>query len=414
MRSLLLAVLGSLLVAAPAAASGVVTHAFMDEAAVGFVSDPRLAALLQANGDALLSGGAFPDGGYASSSFPGGNYGEESHWQRFVDAYADELRARPDCAPLDDPAGPCAKVVAHLLGAAGHGMGDELWDWLFEPAMADHGEDPTHPVFRQDAPGFAELGGTSPVSLINTPEYAMDVITLVDGGRLAKLGPVPPPTDHLLPAYRAIGRDDITAQGLEAGNGLIVAAQAGERSGLAEEYARVKLTMPWSAAHVLTAPGGVYFNARAIAAYYDAIWQRLLTGRPAPLEVAAVAPLHGQTGVTTDFQPAQVQPGPRGGGASKRILASFSAAIDPQTVTPETFRLTDEAGDPVAPMEGFPRMGPYGPDAGEHTMLFYPAQDLAPCERYTAEVTAGVRDWYGQALRRPLRWSFETACQEGR
>jgi hypothetical protein len=410
MHRALLTAFATLGLAGPAQAAGVTTHAFMDESAISMVSDPRLAALLEANTDALLSGGSYPDGGYASGSFPGGAYGEDSHWQRFIDAYVQEIRSRADCPDLTDPAGPCAKVVAHMLGAAGHGMGDELWDWLFEPAMADHDESPTHPVFRTDAPGFAELASTTPFDLINTSEYVMDIIALVEGGRLAKAGTFVPPTDDLLAAYSAIRRDDITREGIFAGHSLITAAQLGERSGLGEEYARVKLTMPWSSSHMLTAPGGVYYNARAIAAYYDAIWHTLLTGEHGPLRVGNVAPLNGSTGLTTDFQPAQIAPGPRGGGSTKRILATFSAAIDPQTVNPDTFLLYDEAGDPVAPMGGFPRMGPYGPDAGEHTMLFYPAEDLAPCATYTAEVTAGVRDWFGKRLTHPLQWSFETAC----
>ena len=410
MRRLLLT--AALLVActAPAQGAGVTTHAYMAQAATAYVQDDRLAALLEANADAVLSGAAYPDGGYASSSFPGGDYGEASHWQRFVDAYVRRLRAREDCGDLAAPDGPCAKVVAHLLGVAAHGMGDELWDWLFEPAMADHGESPEHPVFRAGVPGFGEAVGATPLSLINTSEYVMDVIALVDGGRLASLGTFPPPSADLLAAYADIQRADITREGIFAGHGLITAAQLGERSGLAEEYARVKLTMPWSSAHMFTAPGGVLFSARAIASYYESLWHTLLTGEHGPLEVANVTPAHGETGVETAFLPVQAAPGPREGGARKRILATFSAALDPATVTPETVRLYDEDGDPVAPLEGFPRMGPYGPGDGEHTLLFYPAQDLRPCERYTAEVTAGLRDWFGQKLSRPARWSFETRC----
>jgi hypothetical protein len=61
-------------------------------------------------------------------------------------------------------------------------------------------------------------------------------------------------------------------------------------------------------------------------------------------------------------------------------------------------------------MDGFPRMGPYGPGDGEHTLLFYPAEDLRSCERYTAEVTPGLRDWFGEKLAKPVRWTFETRC----
>ena len=410
MRRILLGLAAVLVVAAPAHGAGMTTHAYMAEAAAGYVQTPALSELLRAQADAVLAGAAYPDGGYAASSFPGGDYGEESHWQRFVDAYLNRLRSRTDCAPLTAPDGPCAQQVAHMLGVAAHGMGDELWDWLFEPAMADHGESPTHPVFASGLPGFAEIGNVTPFNLINTSEYVMDVIALVDGGRLAKLGTTPPPFDDLLAAYASVGRGDITREGIVAGHGLATAAQTGERVGLPEEYPRVKTTMPWSSANMFAAPGGVFFNGRAIAAYYESLWHRLATGTPAPLRVAATNPVHGTTGVTTDFQPAQTAPGPRDGGSTKRILAAFSSAIRPETVTPETFRLYDEAGEPVVPAPGFPRMGPYGPDAGEHTMLFYPAEDLQPCTRYTAELTPGIRDWTGQKLDRPARWSFETAC----
>lgn len=410
MRRLLLTAGLLLACAAPAQGSGITTHAHMAQAATAYVQDERLAALLERNVDAVLSGAAYPDGGYASSSFPGGDYGEASHWQRFVDAYVRRVRARDDCGDLAAADGPCAKVVAHLLGVAAHGMGDELWDWLFEPAMADHGESPEHPVFRAGLPGLGEAAGATPIGLINTSEYVMDVIALVDGARLGSLGTFPPPHDDLLAAYRDIRRPDITREGILAGHGLITAAQLGERSGLAEEYARVKLTMPWSSAHMFTAPGGVFFNARAIASYYEALWHTLLTGEHGPLRVAAVTPAHGETGAETDYQPAQTAPGPREGGARKRILAAFSAALDPATVTPQTVRVADEAGNAVAPMAGFPRMGPYGPDDGEHTLLFYPAEDLRPCERYTVEITTGLHDWFGNALARPLRWSFETRC----
>lgn len=410
MRRTLLALAVVLAWAAPALGSGVTTHAYMDEAGVSFVQDPKLEALLEAQNLSLLSGGAYPDGGYASSSIPGGDYGEESHWQRFVDAMVRRIRSRPDCPDLTDPQGPCASLIAYTMGIAGHGMGDELWDWLFEPAMADHAESPEHPIWRQGLPGSAELSNATPLSLTNTSEYVMDIIALVDGGRLPKLGAVPPPFEDLLAAYRDVRRDDITQQGIAAGNGLIVAAQLGERSGLAAEYERVKLTMPWSSAHLLSAPGGVFFNGRAIGVYYETLWRQLLTGRPGPLRVGVVAPVNGQTGVTTDFQPAQVQPGPRGGGSTKRVLATFSTALDPASVNADTFRLYDDRGERVAPMDGFPRMGPYGPDAGEHTMLFYPAEDLRPCTTYTAEATRGITDWYGRPLATPVRWSFETAC----
>src|SRR5690606_18402889 len=121
---------------------GIVTHAWMAEEAVASVQDPALAALLRAQRDQLLAGAAFPDGGYATrdAGVPGGDFGEEAHWARCHDAYTDVLRARTDCGDLADPGGPCAAAVAHLMGVAAHGVGDEVWDWLFEPQATDHGE----------------------------------------------------------------------------------------------------------------------------------------------------------------------------------------------------------------------------------------------------------------------------------
>ncbi len=112
----------------------------MAHRAIPFVDDGVLRDLLASHTDEVLAGAHFPDAGYGSSSFPGGDFGEVTHWERFVNAHAAHLRGRADCAPLRDPSGPCASQVAHLMGIAAHGMGDEMWDWLFEPQMADYGE----------------------------------------------------------------------------------------------------------------------------------------------------------------------------------------------------------------------------------------------------------------------------------
>ena len=81
----------------PARAAGVTTHAWMALEAVELVSDPALAALLEANLGQLEGGAQFPDSGYWNLQFnqPGGDYGEESHWQRFFDAYAAQIRDDP-------------------------------------------------------------------------------------------------------------------------------------------------------------------------------------------------------------------------------------------------------------------------------------------------------------------------------
>lgn len=409
----LAAVAGALLPAAPAGASGVTTHAFMAERAIPFAEDPRLRDLLAAHTDQVLSGAHYPDAGYGASSFPGGDFGEVSHWERFVNAYAAHLRGRADCAPLSDPSGPCAAQVAHLMGVAAHGMGDEMWDWLFEPQMADYGESPVHPLYRSGLPGAAELASLPPGSLINTPEFAMDNIALAEYDRLRKVPLSTPPADDLLATYRAIGRSDITREGIFAGHALITAALTGERAGLAAEYPRVKATMPRSSAAYLTGAGGILDTAEAIGGYYDNVWRKLVgDGHPAP-KVVGVNPEPGTTGVKTAWQPVRAAPGPNGGGAKDRIIAVLANSLDVSTITPEHVALLDEQGEPVPPAPGFPRPGPYGAGDGTHSLMLHPAGDLRPCTRYTAVITPGLRDHAGGRLARPYRWSFTTEPAAG-
>jgi len=396
-----------------AAASGVTTHAFMAERAIPFVQDARLHDLLAAHVNELLAGAHYPDGGYASSSFPGGDYGEVSHWERFVNAYAAELRGRADCAPLDSPSGPCASQVAHLMGVAAHGMGDEMWDWLFEPQMKDYGESPVHPLYRAGLPGSAELGSIPPGSLINTPEFAMDNVALAEYGRLVKVPTYPPPVDDLLATYRTIGRTDVTQEGIYAGFTLITAALTGERTGLAAEYPRVKATMPRSAASYYAGSGGVLDTAEGIGGYYDNVWRKLTQDRhPAPT-VVSVNPEPGTSDVKLDWLPVRASPGPNGGGAKDRIIAVLANSVDPASVTPDSFFLLDGDDDRVPPADGFPKPGPYGGGDGTHSMMFYPGTDLAPCTRYTAVVTRGVRDHAGAGLARAYSWKFRTQAAPG-
>ena len=160
-------------------AAGIVTHAWMAETAIAHTDAPDLRALLVAHADQVRAGAEFPDGGYLAQRLgvAGGGYGEEAHWQRFVDAYLAQIRNRVDCGLLTDPAGPCAAEVAHLFGVAAHGMGDEVWDWLFEPNAPDRGESFIPPE-------LASIVGPGGI------EVQMDVIAIVDHGR--PTGPVPP------------------------------------------------------------------------------------------------------------------------------------------------------------------------------------------------------------------------------
>src|SRR6478609_146058 len=164
----LLTAVGALALApsTPAGAAGVTTHPWMAAQAIDKVTSPQLKALLKANKDYVRAGAHFPDSGYALSN----TYGEEAHWQRFHDAYAAQILKHTECTNLAAPNGPCAKMVAFLMGMIGHGMGDEVWDWLFEPYVADLGEYYTP----SDLGGYATEGGA---------ETQMDLVAIADFGQ---------------------------------------------------------------------------------------------------------------------------------------------------------------------------------------------------------------------------------------
>src|SRR4051794_23775581 len=103
---LALGLTAAMLPAKPAEAAGIVTHAWMALDAIDRVQSHSLQALLDAHRDQVRAGAEFPDGGYWTDDTPAGDYGEEAHWQRFVDAYIDQIKARADCGVLTDRNGP--------------------------------------------------------------------------------------------------------------------------------------------------------------------------------------------------------------------------------------------------------------------------------------------------------------------
>src|SRR5687768_15143990 len=119
-------------------ATGMSGHAYMAECAAEQTEDASLRALIAAEGLRLLNGGFFPDSGYATDD---SEQGEIPHWEQYVEAYVQLVRARW-ASPLDEPE--AAAHVAFLLGLAGHGITDSTFDTLFYPRGAevngDHGD----------------------------------------------------------------------------------------------------------------------------------------------------------------------------------------------------------------------------------------------------------------------------------
>jgi hypothetical protein len=399
---------------APAGAAGIVTHAWMALDAIDHVGDPGLRALLDAQRDQVRAGAEFPDGGYWTRTFgtPGGDYGEEAHWQRFIEAYVDRIRRDPSCGDLRNPAGPCAAKIAHAFGAAAHGMGDEVWDWLFEPNGPGFGEDYLPPEWA----GLVGPGGL---------EAQLDVEVIARHGR--PIGPTPeiPDPAGVVAAFAAVGRGDIRADALPIGEGMLDVEREVEAGWVESHAAAIGRAMPWTTEHVTASAGGVDFGALAVAGYYDGLWSRLLGAR-VPTRVSVVAPAPGLRRVPATGWVGNVGPGSHEGnrGGLTRIAAVLTSALPfnasagggpvAAELPADAFRLRVAAtGVPVPARSGFPRIVPYNPEAGEHVVAWQPAADLVPCTWYRAEITEALVDARHRPVQ-PYRWEFRTSGCRGR
>jgi hypothetical protein len=395
-------------------AAGIVTHAWMALEAVDRVQSPALRQLLYAHRDQVRAGAEFPDGGYWTRSFgtPGGDYGEEAHWQRFHDAYVAQIRSDPACAPLTDPAGPCAATIAHLMGAAAHGMGDEVWDWLFEP----NGPGLDESYLPSDLAAFVGPGGL---------EVQLDIVAIARHAR--PVGPTPaiPDAAKIDAAFASVGRGDIDPAAFALGDQYLDVERGAESIWTPIHIESLERAMPWTSAHVIAAAGGVDFGADAIAGRYETLWGDLLGDVP-PTRVAATAPFDGQVNVPASGWTGGYSPGSNPGnhGGLTRIAAALSNALpfhpqagqgsQPSELPMDALRLRDlETGELVAPAGSYPRIVPYNPEAGEHVIGFQPAEDLAPCRWYEVETTTALVD----ARQRPVTpsaWRFQTSgCGRG-
>ena len=358
------------------------------------------------------AGAEFPDGGYITRArqTPGGDYGEEAHWRRFHNAYADRIKARTDCGDLTRADGPCAPQIAHLFGVVAHGMGDQVWDWLFEPQGPDRNESFIPP----ELAGLIGPGGL---------ETQMDVVAIVDHGRSTGPTPAEPSLPDLVAAFAAAGKPGITEAALREGKAGLDFLRTLEGTNAPRYHDDLVKAMPWTSGHVRSAAGGVDFGARAIAAAYETMWGRLL-GRQPVTRVAVTAPFDGQDDVPATGWVREYKPGSHadGGGASTRITAVLSysmpyvaLASDATRHTPPeppagSMRLTvRDTGAAVPLAAGYPRLVPYDPDYGEDLLDIQPAADLAPCTWYRVDVTDRLIDADGRAVQ-PASWSFRTSC----
>jgi hypothetical protein len=84
------------------------------------------------------------------------------------------------------------------------------------------------------------------------------------------------------------------------------------------------------------------------------------------------------------------------------VVATFSEAMNPTTINGTTFTLTDPSNAAVA--------GAVTYDAPSHVATFTPTNPLALSTLYTATITTGAQDLFGNALASDYVWSFTTSA----
>lgn len=456
MRPLICLILASLvpsiLPVAPASAAGMSTHALMAEYGRRYLPDGHpLKAILSAHRPALLAGALYPDGGYATgAAFPEDReVAENAHWEYFVNPLIQELHERgcvqgagldipvfggtlayvaalaTDIVPLaeireDDG---CGAMISYAMGIAAHGLGDEVWDALFEPQVRARGEEAeSSPAYTLDAfppgadvsvgaalrmaigdePFEALRAGFDPLSL-NSIEYAMDVIAIREQNLWADVPYLTfPPAEVLEAAYRRAGRDTgVSREAIERAALATRTLVLAERAGAAVEFDRVRQQMPFAAGHYFTGSGGVLHTGKMIAGYYMHLWDKLQDGvveARRPL-VVGVHPDNGERSVPLSHGPDQY------------VRAFLSGSVDRASViTPGALVLFDEEGQVVEADLDDMQASLYQGE-GTHGIGLRVIGALKPDHEYTAVLTTRARDERGQRVLEPLIWSFRTAAQ---
>lgn len=91
---------------------------------------------------------------------------------------------------------------------------------------------------------------------------------------------------------------------------------------------------------------------------------------------------------------------PAGACINTIVTANFSKAMNPATINANTFTLMGPTGTVV------PGVVTYS--SNSRTAILTPSGSLAPNTLYTATISTGARDVFGNALASSLVWSFAT------
>lgn len=234
-------------------AGGGITHMFLAKETIAQLPDQQLRNLLQDNLDAYLVGAYYPDSGYVG----GNHYGEDSHWDPFIYAFADYIKETYPNPAVQNP-----KLVAFLFGCATHRVSDENMHWVFYSFIS---QNDFHRPWDWDSTihGYGDVG--------------IDLLVSVDKDQwLTQPTTWWVPVRDLVQVYHRMGKDEYTDKEIIWGNMITSFAGYAERLIAAPSYPYLKWKLAWTSQHYYDWPeGGLLSDESKSTTYLMALWARL-------------------------------------------------------------------------------------------------------------------------------------------
>jgi len=238
-----------LAVSFPTYAAGGITHMYIANQTIPLLTNKKLHDILLDHMDEYLTGSNYPDTGYVD----GAHYGEDSHWDPFLDAFVAEIKQKYPDAVQQNPA-----LIAFLMGCATHRISDEIFHGKFVTEEA-----------REDFAGDWNTAHTY-------SDTGLDFLINMEKSQwLARPSTWWVPVDDLVQVYQIMGKN-YSADEIRHGNSVYKIAGIGERIADPIVYLYYKYKMPWGDNNYEnTEQGGMRVMEVAAAAKLDVLWLKL-------------------------------------------------------------------------------------------------------------------------------------------